>query len=182
MSDFAIFVGPLIGMLGVIVGTVLNEFLRRGRRTEQYSTTIFEKRLEAYEKLMNLLHAANEIADEVIQNSKLSHKERHDLISSAIFPIAEFVDRNSLYIDEELGTQCVALFMGVEDIQEAPEPKKQDDAKHFYEMRRETYRMIREDSGVAAVNKLFRSINRPRITSPVIEAIRALRRKQQKIK
>jgi len=36
--------------------------------------------------------------------------------------------------------------------------------------------MILEDSGVIKVNRLFRDINRPTISSPVIERIRELRR------
>jgi hypothetical protein len=39
--------------------------------------------------------------------------------------------------------------------------------------------MILDDSGVTKVNRLFRDINRPRITSPVIERIRELRREQR---
>ena len=40
--------------------------------------------------------------------------------------------------------------------------------------------MILEDLGVAKVNRLFRSINRPKITSPVIEGIRELRKEKRK--
>jgi hypothetical protein len=180
MSELAPLIGPLLGMLGVVVGGLLNEFLRKGRRVEEYSTGIFEKRLKAYEALMSLIHLGSDLAQEAIDNTKLSHTERHELISEAISPIAEFVDRNSLYIDEELGAHCVALFMGVEDIGDAPESEREQLTREYYKSRSETFRMIKEDSGVAEINKLFRSINRPRITSPVIERIRYLRREQKK--
>jgi len=179
MSELAPYIGPLLGMLGVVVGSLLNEFLRRGRRIEEYSSGIFEKRLKAYEDLMSLIHRGSDLAQEVIDNANLSHEQRHELISTAIVPIAEFVDRNSLYMDEELGAHCVALFMGVEDIRDAPESEREQLARDYYKMRSETYRMIKEDSGVAQINKLFHSINRPKITSPVIERIRELRREQQ---
>ena len=163
-------------MLGVVVGSLLNEFLRRRRRVEEYSSVIFEKRLKAYEDLMTLIHRGSDLAQEAIDNGDLSHAERHDLISKVIGPIAEFVDRNSLYINEELGAHCVALFMGVEDVRDAPEATREQLARAYYANRSETFRMIKEDFGLTEINRLFRSVNRPRITSPVIEAIRELRR------
>ncbi len=174
--------GPLIGMLGVVIGTVLNEYLRRGRRVEEYSADIFKKRLETYETLMSLIHDGSGLATDAIEDPNLSPEERHELVSTAIGPIAQFVDRNALYIDEELGAHCVALFMGTEDIHDASETEKQQLLEDYYKMRQETYRMISEDSGLAQLNKLFRSINRPKITSPVIERIRYLRRERQKTK
>jgi hypothetical protein len=179
MNEFLALSGPFIGMLGVIVGTLLNEHLRRGRRAEQYSSIIFSKRLEAYETLLTLIHSGSELADEVITNSTLSAKERHSIVSAAIFPIAKHVDLNALYIDDELGAHCVALFMGTEDIHDAPESERAEHLKDYYEMKKETYRMIIEDSGVAQINKLFRSINRPKLTEPLIERIRELRNEQK---
>ena len=182
MNKFIALSGPLIGMLGVVVGTVLNEYLRRSRRVEEYSLDIFKKRLEAYETLMSLINDGSELASEAIDEPDLSPEERHDLVSAAIGPIALFVDRKVLYIDEELGAHCVALFMGTEDIHDAPESEKQQLIDNYYKMRQETYRMISEDSGLAQLNKLFRSINRPKITSPVIERIKYLRQERQRIK
>jgi len=179
MNGLGHLIGPLLGMVGVVVGSLLNEFLRRRRRVEEYSSGIFDKRLRAYEILMGLIHTGSDLAHEVIDSPRLTRDERHELISSAIAPIAAYVDHESLYIDEELGSHCVALFMGVEDIRDAPEPEREKLVRDFYKMRTETYRMIREDSGVEEINRLFRSINRPRITSPVIERIRELRRAQK---
>jgi hypothetical protein len=173
--------GPIIGIVGVIAGTVLNEYLRRNRRAEEYSADIFKRRLEAYEALTGLIGDGSTLATEAIENADLTHDQRHDLISLAIGPIAKHVDRNVLYIDEELAAHCVSLFMGVEDIRDAPESEKPRLLQEYYDTRRETQRMIAEDSGVARINKLFRSINRPRITGAVIERIRELRRERQKL-
>jgi hypothetical protein len=166
---------PLIGIFGVLVGIALNEYLRRRNRVEQYAVAVFQKRLGAYEKLADLINNGSEIAGEVIDNPKLSKEERHNLISSIIIPIAEFTDKNRLYIDEDLGAHCTALFMGVEDIYDATKEEKEALLKSFYSMRTETYRMIKEDSGLARINSLFHSINRPLLSSPVIDRIRHLR-------
>lgn len=69
--------------------------------------------------------------------------------------------------------------MGVEDFAELPESEREVHLAEFQRDWRETRRMILEDSGVIKVNQLFRAINRPRITSPVIERIRELRGEQE---
>lgn len=128
---------------------------------------------------LNILFESHRIANEVIDNTKLSAAERHELISAAIMPIAEHTTRSVLYIDEELGAHCTALFMGVEDLCDLPESERQARLAQFQWDWRETRRMILEDSGVIKVNRLFRDINRPAISSPVIERIRELRREQE---
>jgi hypothetical protein len=170
--------GSLIGLTGVPLGIILGELLRRRQRAEQFAAAIFAKRLEAYETLLNLLYEGNQIANELIENSELSTSERHALVSAAIMPIAEHATRNILYIDEELGAHCTALFMGVEDLRDLPASVREQRLTKFYEQWKETQRMILEDSGVTKVNLLFRNINKPRITSPVIERIRELRREK----
>lgn len=171
--------GALIGLVGVPLGIVLGELLRRRQRAEQFAAAIFARRLEAYDALLNLLYEGDRIANEVIENPELSAAERHELISAAIMPIAEHTTRSVLYIDEELGAHCTALFMGVEDLRNLPESERNQRLVQFQREWRETRRMILEDSGVTKVNRLFRDINRPRITSPVIERIRELRREQK---
>jgi hypothetical protein len=148
MDQFTALINPLLGMLGVIVGSVLNEYLRRRRRIEDYSSAIFAKRLEAYETLMSLIRDGSGKADEVINNAVLSFEERRALISSAVLSIAEHVDRNALYLDEQLKAHCVALFMGIEDIHDVPESEKQHHLEVYRKLRKEAYRMITEDSGI----------------------------------
>jgi hypothetical protein len=181
MDIFVAISGPLIGILGVISGTVLNEYLRRRRRVEDYSSAIFAKRLESYESLIALVHTGGEIAEEVIQNVDLSKEERHQLISSVVLPIARHVDDKRLYIDEELGAHCTALFMGIEDIHDATASDQKELLARYYQMKSETYRMISEDSGIAQINKLFNSINKPKLSGPIIQAIRELREQRRKV-
>ena len=169
----------LVGLVGVPLGIVLGEYLRRRHRAEQFAAAIFEKRLQAYEVLMNILTESHAIAINVIHSTKLSADERHELISSAIAPIMEHTAHNVLYIDEELGAHCVALFMGAEEFHDQPEDEQRESTKRLNQDWIETRRMILEDSGVTKVNQLFRDINRPRINSPFIERVRELKRAQR---
>jgi hypothetical protein len=174
--DWSKLVTPAVGLLGVPLGVLLGEFVRRRHRAEQFAAAIFAKRLEAYEELMVLVEDGRTLAEQVLRKPELSHEDRHALISAAIGPIAQHTDRNSLYIDEELGAHCTALFMGVEDIPELSAAEKKAALKTYRDQVQETRRMIFEDSGIAKANKFFRDVHRPRITSPVIEYIRQLRK------
>ena len=166
----------LIGLSGVIAGAVLNEVIRRSRRVETFSPTIFEKRLAKYEKLMALVQAGYEVASEVMTNPDHSPQERHVLISEAIHSIAKFTDQEELYIYPYLGAHCVAAFMGAEDVLSIEDPQERAIAEQeVCQMYAEAKRMIREDSGVHKVEKLFRKIHKPRLTSPIIDRIRYLK-------
>lgn len=165
-----------IGIFGTILGAGLNEFLRRNRRIESHMGHVFDKRIEKYEELMALLQRGYEVASDVMKNSDYSPKQRHELISDVIFRIARFTEDNELYIDPELAPHCVATFMGAEDVLDIDDQREQ-------ELRRlcvrdnyvNTKRMIREESGIDKIDKLFKTIAKPRISSAIIDRIRYLK-------
>jgi hypothetical protein len=182
MATFLAILAPTAGVIGALLGVLLNELVRRRNRRELYAPKIFEKRLAAYESLAELIESGSEVANAVIENPDLTAEQRHDLIGAVVISIAKSMDKNRLYIDEELGTHCAALFMGVEDIYGAKGEERTKLLRHYHNLRREALRMIREDSGVAEINKLFRTINRPKIGGPIVEAIRELRHKRRRMR
>ena len=93
--------------------------------------------------------------------------------------IARHGDRHRLYLDEELRGYCTAVFMGAEDILDAPEADREELRADMNKGVSEAYRMIAEDSGIAEVDKLFKAINRPRIDGPFIDRLRELRGKMK---
>ena len=166
----------LIGLFGVVAGVVLNEVLRRSRRVETFTPKIFEKRLAKYEELMALLQAGYEVASDVMENPEHSVEERHDLISGAALSIARFTDQEDLYIDDELAAHCVAAFLDAEDVMSIEDPAERETARrHIGDMYVEAKRMIREDSGVHQIDKLFKTIHKPKLSGPIIDRIRYLK-------
>jgi hypothetical protein len=166
----------LIGIFGVILGAILNELLRRKRRIEAYTVRVFDKRLEKYEELMALLQAASKVASDVMENHEYTPETRHELISAAIWPIVQFTSDNELYIDPELAPHCIATFMGAEDIQSIKDPKEREERQQeIRNMYANAKRMIREDSGIVEIDKLFKTMTKPRLSSPIIERIHYLK-------
>jgi hypothetical protein len=172
----------IIGVVGVIVGVLLNEIIRRSRRIETFTPAIFEKRLAKYEKLMGLIQAGYDVASAVMENEDFSQEERHALISKVILNIAEFADKEELYIDAELGAHCVATFMGAEDVMSIGNPREREERKQIIrDMYNEAKRMIREDSGICEIDKLFKKLHKPELTGPVIDRIKDLKKHPEKI-
>jgi xanthosine utilization system XapX-like protein len=93
----------LIGLLGVLVGISINEWLRRRNRIETYAARVFDKRLEIYEELYQRVSAAQEIANDVIENDGYSHDDRHAMVSAGVHSIAGGCDEHDdMYINEEI--------------------------------------------------------------------------------
>lgn len=117
--------------------------------------------LSAYEGLIEQIHHGSKVADEVIENDEIAKEQRHELSSVVVHGMAEFTEKNGLYLDEELTVQCMVLFMGVEDIHDTVEDGKQALLDRYRQMRIEALRMASEDSGVAEISRLFKVIIRP---------------------
>lgn len=167
-------------MAGIILGVFLNELLRRRSRIESFSSTVFERRLGIYEELFKKIQAAYQIATDLIENPAYSKEQRHDIVSDAILDIASFCDENDLFIDSDLVAHCTALLMGVEVIfHMTDEAEKQKAIHDFRDEYANTKRIIAEDSGVQQVNALFKSIAKPKLSSPIIDRINELREEKR---
>lgn len=167
----------LIGLLGVLVGILINEMLRRRNRIESYATKVFDKRLEIYEGLYLRVTAASEIATDVIENPEYSPQQRHEIVSAGIHEIAGWCDKYDMYVNPELAIHCTPLLMGVEeiyDIEDADE--KKDRIAQFREEIGNAKKMIRKEAGIADIEKAFSSITKPKHTSPIIDFYRMKKR------
>ncbi|MGL6495475.1 hypothetical protein ACSZNT_11130 [Aeromonas veronii] len=165
----------LIGLVGVLVGALLSQVFHRQNRVETYSHKVFERRLEVYESLMTLLQSGYEIANEVMENELLSTEERHALISQAIMPIASFVDKHGLYIDNYVAAHMTSTFMGAEDVLAETDETERKKLKSIIRLSYKTAKeIVLTESGAEEINKHFRCISRSKPTSPVIERVKCL--------
>jgi len=171
-------IGGATGVIGSVIGAAVNEWLRRSNRIEGYSAKVFDKRLAAYEALLEHMHKGYEVASEVMTNPIFSSEQRHEAISIVVQNIAKFTDANELYLDDDLRAHCVATFMGAEDVLSAENKVEREAVRSaIRNMYIEARRMIRDDSGVAEVDRLLKRIARPRLSGEFIDYLRAERRK-----
>lgn len=169
----------LIGFLGVLLGILLGEMLRRYSRIENYSAKVFEKRLDIYEALLVRLRLAAESVREMMDNEHLSKAERHQIVSAAVLDIAEFCDEHELYISEELTVHCVSFLMGTEDIGDIADPQERERLKNnFGQDLLLAKRMLRQEAGLTKMDKVFRSVMKPKYSGPIVDYYRDMKKKR----
>lgn len=174
-------VGGATGVIGSVVGAMVNEAMRRSNRIETFSAKVFDKRLAAYEGLLEQMRQGYAIAADVMEDASLSPEQRHEAIAIVVHAIGEFSDSNDLYLDDDLRAHCMATFMGAEDILAIEdETERQRQRGAITRMYNQSRRMIREDSGIAGVSRLLKGIARPRLDGDFIDYLRAERRKHRR--
>lgn len=167
------FIGVAGTVLGGLVGATTNELLRRRNRIEGYSPNVFDKRLQVYEELLTHMREGSKVAYEIMENVEFSVEQRHAAISVVVLDIASFTDENELYIDWELAGHCVATFMGAEDILTiADEGERSQAQQRITDMYKDARRMIREDSGVAGIERLIKTVAKPKLSGAFIDLLR----------
>jgi hypothetical protein len=171
----------LIGLLGVLMGLLANEFFRRRSRIESYSSTVFKRRLEIYEELYQRVSACSSIITDVIENSNYSKEQRKEIISTAAIDLARFGDEHDFYLNEHIVLHYMTLLPGVEEIHDIKSKKqKKEEIELVWKNLRLTKRMIRKESGIEALDKLFRSLTMARHKSPLIKYYQDLEKQQRK--
>jgi len=88
----------IIPALGVLAGVGLSEYFKRKDRESLFSEVIFKKKLKVYEELFYKLNKIGNKADEIVNDTSLSKKERHEIWSEIVLSFASFLDRNELYL------------------------------------------------------------------------------------
>lgn len=171
---------PLIGLIGVAVGAGISELFRRRQRVEQFAGLVFAKRLEAYDNLWTLLQLGHSAVGEMLDDDTLSADERKEVVSAAVVSLAQFTDRHSLFLEEEVTVHCCTIFMGADEIPDLVEPEKATRLALYQRHWRLTRELVMESSGMARINRTFGSINKPRYKFPVVDYFRKLRAEQRK--
>lgn len=155
------------GIAGVVLGIFLNELIRRNNRTENLNDQIFNRRLEEYIELHDLLVNQYQIILELFDNfNEFNDEQKLEIISDVIFPIVIFNDKKSFFLSEELIVQTSTLFMGIENIQEADIEKTSEKISIDYD---KTIDMIKNESGIKKVNKNFKKILKYNHKSDIIK-------------
>jgi len=177
----AAWVGVIGGLAGVLLGSGLSEVLRRSNRIESYASRVFDKRMEMYEQLFTKFIDAQAMALEVMERGKHTKEERHAMISAVILDIADFSDRNALYLNEELAIHCTGALMGAEDVADIGDEKERDDAAgHVRANVRNAIQMIKAESGISRINRFFGKLTRAKISSPMIDYYRGLSKQRRR--
>lgn len=166
----------LIGLAGILIGLLLNEYFRKTNRIENYSSKVFDKRLEVYEQLMVHVHEKSTLVTEIIENYETLEEITEDIAHEACFKagldIMEFCDLNQLYLNEEITVHIGATFVGTGDMIDADKESRETQLQKFRLSIGGAKEMIKAESGIEELNELFKKITKAKHSSPIIEYFR----------
>lgn len=180
--DLNILFSSLVGLTGVIIGILINEYFKRKDRESLHSDSIFQKRLKVYEGLYEKMHNASEISREVIEEKNLSKKERHKIWSAIALDIAGYTDKNKLYLNEKIAVHCMLTLIGVEEIHSLSKDEQKKETSKFYTGLKEVGDLIKEETGLKRLDKFFDKVNKPEISSSYIEAFNEIKEEYEERK
>ena len=102
------------------------------------------------------------------------------MISHVVLGLADYCDANEMYLNEELTLHCVGTFMGAEDVADAKGARKREDlAQHVREKVWTAKQMIKAEAGIESLNKYFGKMTRAKLSSPLIDHYRKLRKEKE---
>ncbi len=168
----------LIGLAGVLLGIFLNEYFRKKNRIENYSINIFERRLQVYEGLHKKLYEASFLIHESIETDTLTREEKHAVIEKSNLEVMNYMDEHDFYLNEDIIVHCGATLVGMTDIIDIEdEDNRNKELNNFMKNFKLARDMIKKESGVEELNKLFKSITRAEYSSDIIDYFRNLKKK-----
>lgn len=171
----------IIGLLGVVLGIVLTELLRRRSRVEFLLSKAFEKRLNVYDELFGKLNEGISVAHDVIDNPEYSKDDRSELWGTVVLDVFQFFDANKLYLNEDITIHCMMTMIGVEEMFyiEDKKQKEKERAKFSREIN-DAKEMIKKETGLAELDNLFRSITKAKHESNYLDYVNKLKAKHAK--
>jgi flagellar capping protein FliD len=161
MENLQPFLNSLTGIVGVSLGIFITEYFRRRGRVELYSKEIFQRRLDVYEKLYEKLRKFSSAAHDIMDNPEYAKEERDEMLSSIIVDLAQFVDSNGLYLNSLIVAQCLTILVDIRDVYYIEDlEEKKGEVEKFTESIQGVEGMIKAETGLEALDKLFDSISK----------------------
>ncbi len=151
--------------LGVVL---INEYFKRKEKANLFTEGIFKRKLALYEGLYNIMSHAYEVAFVMFEDKNLTKEERHKIWSKEVILIADFIDKHFLYLNEVVTMHCAVSLIGVDDIPELEKKEKTKRLKKFFQDKKDTVRLIKEESGLERLDGVLKGINKPKLSSEYI--------------
>ena len=168
----------VVGLLGVLLGILINEYFRRNARIEKYSDKIFEKRLEIYENFSKEISTANSVITELTNAEELSVEDKKEIAFQAGLKVVEYADKYEFYLNEEIAIHCGMVFVATSDIFE--DGINKESLADFRQGIRDAKLMIRSEAGLSEMDNFFKSVTKSTPGGKLIEGYRVIKKQHAK--
>lgn len=170
----------VVGLVGVLLGILINEYFRRNARIEKYSDKIFEKRLEIYENFAKEISVASSLIIDLIDIKDLTDDEKKEIAFQAGLKVVEYTDKHELYLNEEIAIHCSMAFVASGDIFE--DEINEASLADFRQGIKEAKLMIRSEAGLSEMDNFFKSITKSTPGGKLIKGYRVIKKQHEKSK
>jgi uncharacterized membrane protein YgaE (UPF0421/DUF939 family) len=168
----------VFGIIGVLIGILFNELIRRKNRIENYSQKVFEKRFEVYEKLYELVDRASSSIDNLIEDEDTPFEEKFNSAFEEGAKVLEYCTEKQFYLNEEIVVLVGSAFVGTASIFEAEEEDEiENETTRFRLDIKNAKQMIMKESGIYEINKHFKTVAKVKYKAPIIDYYRELKDK-----
>ena len=166
----------IIGILGILLGIILNEYFRLKKRIENYSQKIFEKRFEVYEKLYESVDNAYLSINNYIVDESLPYEDRYNGAYEEGLKVIQYCTAKQFYISEELVVLIGGAIVNTSTIFESDDEKEIEEITVQFRLdMRDIKVMILKESGIFEINKHFKSVGKVKYKGPVIDFYKKLK-------
>lgn len=155
----------LIGLFGVVIGVLLNEFFFQKQKQSLFSGVIFNKKLKTYSNLLNMFKDACKKTRDAALNPKLSNFDKETIVRNEIINIVKYTDSKPLFVDTNLVLLTIKPLLLVS-------LKKRTYLKEeqiFSTNQSEVIEEFKNDLGINRINFFFKKLNRKKSISQRIE-------------
>lgn len=166
----------IIGIVGILLGIILNEYFRHKNRIENYSQKIFENRFTVYEKLYELVYKAYTSINNYIVDETLPFEERFNGAYEEGMKVIQYCTKNQFFLSEELVVLIGSAIVNTSTIFESEDEKEIEDTTVRFRLdMRNIMIMILKESGIYEINKHFKSVGKVKYKGPVIDFYKKLK-------
>nr|WP_321384601.1 hypothetical protein [uncultured Vibrio sp.] len=168
----------IVGLVGVLLGVLLNEYFRRNARIEKYSEKVFEKRLEIYERFSKEISSAASLISNLVDSEDFNTEQKQELAFQAGLKVMEFTDEHSFYLNEEITVHCGMVFVEASNI--FGDTIDAGKLKDFRKGIKDAQLMIRSESGLCEMDNFFSKLTKSTPGGKLIEGYRAIKKQYEK--
>lgn len=93
--------GAIIGVVGIIIGIIISEFIRRRSKVEKFSETYFAKKVEIYDKLVDDFLELTNLFEHLTKLDDTLEKKM-EIWQLKFLEFLSWIDKKFLYLPEEL--------------------------------------------------------------------------------
>lgn len=178
----------VLAPLSALGGVWLSLYLGSKNRNENFiAKEIMLKKLEHYEQLFSLMRTADEEVTHLFDLArKAKTKDELTKIPDAVFraglAIAQYTDDHRLYLDEDVAIHITATFLGPSDVYELDPISKgyakkiKESETHYREQYNQGITLIADYAGFKRLEKTYKKINKPSVSSPLIDYANEIRK------